>query len=76
MNKERRKRLAVIREATDALRTELETLKDEDGEALEAMPDGLRGSSRGEAAEEAFSNLEAAVSSLEDAVNYMEEAGQ
>lgn len=73
MNNQRRKDIAeVIAKLADldSLKAELyeaiESLKDEEQEYYDNMPEGLQGSDRGYAAEEAVSNLEDALSALDD----------
>jgi len=53
---------ALLSEIKDAI----ESVKDEEQEYYDNMPEGLQGSDRGYAAEAAISNLEDAISMMED----------
>lgn len=71
MNRQRKKAIARLAEQVSAIADELESLKDEEDEARESMPENLWGSERYEtseacsqAMEEALDSLEAASSSL------------
>lgn len=73
MNNQRRKDIAEIVAKLadlDALKNELkdaiEQVRDEEQEYYDNMPEGLQGSDRGYAAEEAINNLDEAVSMLDD----------
>jgi hypothetical protein len=76
MNNDRRKQInkavALMQEALSIL----ETARDEEQEYYDNMPEGLQGSERGEAAEQAVSNLEDACSNLEDAISSAESAAE
>jgi hypothetical protein len=79
VNNARRK---VIKEAIEALRKldfedvkqTVETIKDEEQEYFDNMPENMQGGDKGQAAEQATSALEEAFSYLEDAANNLEEA--
>lgn len=73
MNKDRRKeiqnlisRMAELESLRDELKEAIEAVRDEEQEYYDNMPEGLQGSDRGYAAEEAISNLEDAINQLED----------
>ncbi len=76
MNKDRRteinKAIGMLQEALSIL----ETARDEEQEYYDNMPESLQGSERGEAAEQAVSNLEDACSNLEDAISSAESAAE
>lgn len=74
MNKIRRKQLAAIMEKLEELKADLETLKEEEEDYRDNMPENLWGSERYEKAEAACDNLDYALDSLEEAVSYIEEA--
>lgn len=74
MNRTRRKCLANLSELLEELRISVETLRDEEQEYMDNMPENLQGSIRYEAAEEAVSNLEDAMDSIGDAISSIEEA--
>lgn len=88
MNKIRRKAISEIIEKIEALQTEMEdilsdieTVKDEESEYFENIPENLQSSERYEIAESAVENLESAYdtfddmkSSLDDVLSSLEEA--
>ena len=74
MNKLRRKQLAAIIEKLEELTANLETLKEEEEDYRDNIPENLWGSERYEKADTACDNLDYAVSSLEEALSYIEEA--
>lgn len=66
MNKQRRKELeAILNELAD-LRSRLETVKDEEQDAYDNMPEGLQSSERGEKAEQACSSLDDALTAFDE----------
>lgn len=72
MNRQRRQAIATTRakiEQAQALldeaRDELDTIKDEENDALEAMPESLREGERGEKGAAAVEALDSAISDLE-----------
>ena len=76
MNNDRRTRInqavGLMQEALSIL----ETARDEEQEYYGNMPESLQGSERGEAAEQAVSNLEDTCSNLEDAISSAESAAE
>ena len=73
MNNARRKEIAAIVDKLDALhdlvseiQESIDTLRDDEQEAFDNMPESLQQSSRGCASEEAVSSLSDASSMLED----------
>ena len=74
MNRTRRKCLANLSELLEELRISVETLRDEEQEYMDAMPENLQGSTRYEVAEAAVSNLDDAMDSISDAISSIEEA--
>ena len=69
MNKARRKTIEIVAASIENAISELEMCRDEEQNYYDNMPDPLRDSSRGEAADDCISNLDDAISSLEDALN-------
>lgn len=63
-------------EKLEALREEIECIKDEEEEAFDNFPESLQESERGEAMQEAISNLEYAFDSIDEVISYLEEAEQ
>lgn len=60
-------------QAADA-QSQLETLRDEEQEYFDNMPEGLQGGDKGSAAEEAISNLDEAIGYAEELVDQFDEA--
>ena len=72
MNNERRKSIRAIMSQMetlgsiiDSIRDELETLRDEESEYLDNMPEAFRDGERGERAQAAIDALEEVISTLE-----------
>ena len=59
MNNQRRDAINKLIGQIDDLKSQLETLKDEEEEAYDNMPDGLKNSGKGDAAQEAIDALNA-----------------
>ena len=74
MNKIRRKALQEIYDKLSDLREELETIKDEEGESRENMPENLQGSERYEQSETASGNIDEAMEYLSSACDSIESA--
>jgi phytoene/squalene synthetase len=86
MNNDRRKRLraveAQVQHALDLLadaQADLESIRDEEQDAFESMPDSLQEGERGEAAQEAINQMESVIDVLEsftgeDPVSALQEA--
>lgn len=74
MNKERRKKLDDLIEILEGLANDIETLRDEEQEYFDNMPEGLKGAEKGEAAEQAISEMEDAMQSLGEAKEQLESA--
>ena len=62
MNKDRRDRIAKIKEALEDLRGQIEDLQTEEQEAFDNMPESLQQSERGQASEAAADALHGALS--------------
>lgn len=72
MNNARRKEInRVVGTLQEAL-AELESLRDEEQDYFDNMPENLQGSERGSAAEQAASNLSEACSGIEEAISSAE----
>lgn len=74
MNKERRKAIAEAVALLEQAKGILETARDEEQEALDAMPDALRESERGQAMEAAYDNLDCACAELDSVLQQAEDA--
>lgn len=68
MNKTRRREIDSVTGGLTELIEHLEAIRDDEQEYFDNMPESLQGSARGEAAEDAISNLEDAIRSAEDAM--------
>ena len=69
-------RRSTIREIRETLSGQLDRLKDalhEEREYYDNIPEGLQGSERAEAAEEAIDTLENAYIAIDAAINYFDE---
>jgi formiminotetrahydrofolate cyclodeaminase len=76
MNKQRRKVIANLIEAFEALQAELEEVAAEEEEAFSNIPESLEGTERYEASEAANDALQSALYSLEELLEYLDEARQ
>lgn len=74
MNKIRRKALQEIYDKLSDLREELETIKDEEDESRENMPENPQGSERYEQSETASGNIDEAMEYLSSACDSIESA--
>lgn len=68
MNKNRRKQLEKIVEALEALRDDLEMLKDEEQDCFDNLPESLQESEKGEIMQEYADDLEAAYDDLDNVI--------
>lgn len=73
MNKQNRKTLQGCVDSLDEIKSNIETMMEEEQEKLDNMPESLQESERGEAMQEAIDNLESASDSLEEAIDYLNE---
>lgn len=73
MNAKQRKELQGYAYGLDEIKSNIETMMEDEQSKLDNMPEGLQESERGEAMQEAIDNLESASSSLEDAIDYLNE---
>lgn len=76
MNNERRGKLADLVKRLEGIKTELESLKDDEQSAFDAMPEGLQSADNGQKSEQCVSymddadtELEAAIESINNAIN-------
>ena len=74
MNNIRRNSLTDIKDRIESLKSDLETLLEEENDYLDNIPENMQGGERYEKAENAVSSLENAVSSLEEAMDDIESA--
>lgn len=76
MNKQRRKRLEQVEGQIRELMAEIESIKEEEQEAFDNLPESMQYASKGEAMEAAIENLDSLYTALEEAENYAQEAAQ
>nr|WP_325178714.1 hypothetical protein [uncultured Oscillibacter sp.] len=74
MNNDRRKELSRLSVQIEEIKDSLESLKCEEEEYLENMPENFQDSERGERASEAINNIDSALSALGEAISCMESA--
>jgi len=74
MNKLRRKSLQEIFDKLSDLREEIESIKDEEDESRENMPENLQGSERYEQSETASYNMDEAMEYISSACDSIESA--
>ena len=74
MNKTRRTQIDVLISKLEAIAEEIEVLKDEEEDAFYNLPDSLQYSEKGEAMEDAITNLDDAFTYINDAIDYLTEA--
>ncbi len=74
MNKETRKQLDDLEEIASNVMTELESVRDEEQDKFDNMPEGLQGSEKGNLMQEGIDHLEEAITHFEDAFAAMGEA--
>ena len=76
MNRNRRKEIKSAIEQLQKLCSTIENLRDEEQDYFDTMPENFQYGERGEAAEEAITNLEDALSIIEDAIGSLELAAE
>lgn len=74
MNADRRKTLAKIAETIEAAKTDLESIRDEEQEAFDNMPEGMQQGERGTAMEAAVQELDEAIDGLDSALSNIQTA--
>ena len=74
MNYHRRKELNTLADRLRDLHTDVETVRDEEQEYIDYMPENLQGGERYEKAEAAVYVMEEALSQIEEAISNIEEA--
>jgi len=73
MNNDRRKKIAQLVVDLENLRQGIESLRDEEQEYYDNMPEGLQAGSKGEAAESAVGALEYAMEDIESACSNLQD---
>lgn len=75
MNAARRKQLAAARELIEQAQAIIQEVASDEGEAFENIPESLQEGERGQAMQEAISELESAESCCDDALTAIDNAG-
>lgn len=76
MNAQRRKSISKLIEQIEGIQSDIEMYKDEEEECYYNLPDGIQESERGEAMQDAISQLDDAYNALDDVLSYLEDAIQ
>lgn len=76
MNNDRRKQINDIIDELANLRSKVEDLRNEEQEAFDNLPEGLKSSDRGQVSEQAASRLEDALSSFDEIDCALNEAAE
>lgn len=74
MNKQTRTKLSALQERIEEIRSELETLRDEEQEKYDNMPPSLQDGDKGMALSQAIENIDLAMSDCESAKDSIEAA--
>ena len=74
MNNKRRKSIGEIGDKIEEIKAGLESLRDDEKEYLDNMPEGPRDGEKGGTAQTALDNLDDAINNLEDAISSIGEA--
>lgn len=75
MNQKRLKKINEIAASIRSAVVELESLKDEEQEAFDNLPEGLQGGDKGQAMEEAINTLDEAINSIGDGTDQLDGIG-
>lgn len=76
MNAQRRKAINKLLDQIEDIQSCIEMYRDEEEECYYNLPDVIQESERGEAMQDAISQLDDAYNSLDDVISYLEEAIQ
>ena len=76
MNKQRRQNITGISNNLRELQSRIDTLKDEEQDYYDNIPENLQESERAETASNAIDNLQSAFDGLEEVIGYLDEAAQ
>jgi vacuolar-type H+-ATPase subunit I/STV1 len=71
LNNARRKQISELIDRIDELQSELETVRDEEQEYFDNMPENLQQGDKGQNAEQAASDLSSAHDSLVESLEYL-----
>ncbi len=76
MNKPRRAQLAALSTRLDQLKADLDSIREEEQNAFDQMPESFQNGERGQKSENAISFLDDAISSLDEAISSIESASE
>jgi formiminotetrahydrofolate cyclodeaminase len=74
MNNSRRKEIDKIISDLEEIRSRIETVKDEEQDAFDNMPESLQEGERGEKMQQALDNLDTADGAFDDLMSALEDA--
>lgn len=72
MNKQRRKAIDEIVTVLESQRDDIESLKGEEQDVLDQLPENMRDGEKGQAMQEAIDSLDEAQSNIDSALNILE----
>ncbi len=73
MNKERRKSLLEVIDALHRAMDTLESIRDEEQDAYDNLPESLQGAERGEAMSEAVDTMDSATNDIDSVIETLDE---
>lgn len=76
MNNDRRKKLAAILQKIEDAKSELESLRDEEQDYYDNMPEGIQAGEKGDKSQTAIDAMESAIDDLDSVHSSIEEATQ
>ena len=74
MNKARRKQISEIIDALEIAMSSIESVRDDEQEYFDNIPENLQGSDRYSIAEDAVDNLDNAYDSIQEVIDYLSAA--
>ena len=74
MNAQGRKEIAKYIASLEEIKDKLDSMKDEEQDKFDNMPEGLQESERGEAMQEAIEQLETVCDNLDEVISALEES--
>ncbi len=72
MNAQRRKWINSVWDKLDELKSEIESIMEEEQEAYDNLPESIQDGERGEKMQEAIDNLSNSMDSIDEAISYLE----
>lgn len=73
MNKERRKSIERIVDTLNEIQADLTSIRGDEEEAYDNLPEGIQSSERGDSMQEAIDAMDDADGSLQEAIDYLTE---